>query len=97
MTGKKTQFICSVYKKRPITCIEYPWNYANQIFADCIFVDAENERLRTYEEQLTLNNEQEISDYCVSCGKCCFYGPAQCSKLQIVQIDEPKEGQKSEA
>ena len=97
MTTKKTQFVCSIYKERPITCIEYPWNFANQIFADCIFVDMENERLRTYEEQLAVNSEKEISDYCVGCGKCCFYGPAPCSKLQIVQIDEPKEEQKNEA
>ena len=40
-------------------------------------------RLRTLEEQLTINTEEEISDYCVSCGKCCFFGPAACSKLNI--------------
>ena len=45
-------------------------------------------RLRTREEQLTLNTEKEISDYCVSCGRCCFFGPAACSKLRVVEGDE---------
>lgn len=91
MSNKKTHFVCSIYKERPTQCIEYPWNLANQLFAECIFVDVENDKLRTYEEQLTLNTEKEISDYCVSCGRCCFYGPAQCSKLEIVQISDPKQ------
>jgi len=94
MAKTKTHFVCSVYKERPITCIEYPWNLANQLFAECIFVDEKNDKLRTYEEQLEINTEKEISDYCVSCGRCCFYGPAQCSKLEIVQIEEPsREGE----
>jgi len=88
-TKTKTKYMCSVYKKRPITCIEYPWNKANQLFSECIFVDVENDRLRTYEEQLTVNTEEEISDYCVDCGRCCFYGPAQCSELNIITIEEP--------
>ena len=47
-------------------------------------VDVENKKLRTMEEQLELNSEKEISDYCVSCGACCFFGPAACSKLKII-------------
>ncbi len=90
MSNKQTHYLCSVYKDRPTTCIEYPWNLANQLFSGCIFVDVEGDRLRTYEEQLAINSEEEISDYCVKCGQCCFYGPAQCSKLNIVQIEEPK-------
>jgi hypothetical protein len=80
-------YVCSIYEKRPMVCVEYPWNFANTIFKDCIFVDATSDepRLRTMEEQLELNTAAEISEYCVSCGKCCFFGPAACSKLQIIK------------
>mgnify|MGYP001170407417 FL=1 len=84
----KTKYVCSAYEKRPKTCIDYPWNHANSHFVDCIFVDAENKRLRTIEEQLKINTEKEISDYCVECGLCCFFGPAKCSMLTI--IEEPR-------
>tara|TARA_Y100000034_G_scaffold128102_1_gene182141 strand:- start:132 stop:377 length:246 start_codon:yes stop_codon:yes gene_type:complete len=79
------KFVCSIYADRPQTCCEYPWNGANQYFADCIFIDMENEKLRTMKEQLQLNTQKEIEEYCVKCGRCCFYGPAKCSKLQIVE------------
>lgn len=90
----KTQYLCSIYTDRPVTCREYPWNFANQIFAECIFVDEKESpmRLRTREEQITLNTEKEISDYCVSCGRCCFFGPAACSKLRVVEGDEDEDG-----
>ena len=90
----KTRYLCSIYENRPETCREYPWNFANQIFAECIFVDEKETpmRLRTREEQLTLNTEKEISDYCVSCGRCCFFGPAACSKLRVVEGDEDEDG-----
>ena len=83
--NEKTKYLCSIYNDRPETCRKYPWNHANQIFAECIFFDKENEKLRTHEEQLKLNTEKEISDYCVECGRCCFFGPAACSMLKIVK------------
>ena len=76
-------FLCSIYDDRPETCRKYPWNHANQLFAECIFVDVEHQRLKTMEETLQQYSESEISDYCVRCGACCFYGPAACSKLRI--------------
>ena len=82
---EKTKYLCSIYDNRPETCRKYPWNHANQIFTECIFFDKENEKLRTHEEQLQLNTEKEISDYCVECGRCCFFGPAACSMLKIVK------------
>ena len=86
---KKFRYTCSIYNERPVTCREYPWNFANQIFLECIFVDenASPPRLRTIEEQLTMNTEQEISDYCVECGRCCFFGPARCSKLVVTELE----------
>lgn len=81
---KKLKYVCSVYKDRPISCIEYPWNFANSHFEKCIFIDVENKKLRTMEEQLVLNTEEEISEYCVSCGLCCHFGPAKCSKLIVI-------------
>ena len=88
--GKNTKYLCSIYNDRPEACVKYPWNHANQIFPECIFYDAENDKLRTNEEQLQLNTEQEISDYCVSCGRCCYFGPAKCSMLKVVQIGNPE-------
>lgn len=79
--------MCSVYKDRPKPCVGYPWNQANQIFYECQFYDADNEKLRTKEEQLEINTEEEISDYCIECGRCCFFGPAACSMLRIVKED----------
>jgi Fe-S-cluster containining protein len=88
----KLEFKCSIYNNRPITCHEYPWNFANRIFAECIFVDENVSpmRLRPIEEQLTMNTEKEISDYCVSCGRCCFFGPGACDKLIVSPIDGTK-------
>ena len=85
--SKETKYMCSVYKDRPMSCVEYPWNFANSHFEKCIFIDVENKALRTMEEQLEINTEEEISDYCVKCGACCFFGPAKCSKLLV--IEEP--------
>ena len=85
------KYLCSIYQDRPLSCVNYPWNFSNSIFQNCIFYDAENKRLREKEEQLKLNTEKEISDYCVSCGACCFFGPAPCDKLNIV--DEPEQSQ----
>lgn len=84
------KYVCSIYDQRPQVCIEYPWNLANSIFVDCIFVDHEGEkpRLRTMEEQLEINSPEEISSYCVSCGSCCFFGPAACSKLKVIDANE---------
>jgi hypothetical protein len=79
------KFVCSIYSDRPQTCREYPWNGTNQLFAECIFVDKEKERLRTMEEQLKVNSLKEICDYCVECGQCCFFGPAQCPKLSVIE------------
>ena len=81
---KPKLFLCSIYDDRPETCRKYPWNHANQLFAECIFVDVEQKRLKTMEEALQHHTESEISDYCVKCGACCFYGPAACSKLKVV-------------
>jgi|TARA_R110001599_G_scaffold71320_5_gene199109 Fe-S-cluster containining protein len=85
MNKTKTKYVCSIYKKRPEPCIGYPWNHANSHFVKCIFVDVENKKLRTIEEQLKINTEKEISDYCVECGLCCFFGPAKCSMLTVVE------------
>ena len=93
MKTAKTKYVCSVYSDRPLACIEYPWNFANSIFRECIFVDhtAVPVRLRSMEEQLKIHIEKEISEYCVACGMCCFYGPAACSKLQIINQHEPQQ------
>ena len=88
--GKNTKYLCSIYDDRPSACVKYPWNHANQIFPECIFYDSKNDKLRSNEEQLQLNTEQEISDYCVSCGRCCYFGPAKCSMLKVVQIGNPE-------
>ena len=80
---KKKLFLCSIYEERPEACRKYPWNHANQLFAECIFVDVDQQRLKTMEEMHMQYTDAQISDYCVRCGACCFYGPAACSKLRI--------------
>ena len=86
MNDNKKKYVCSIYEDRPETCRKYPWNFANQMFPECIFIDETQTpmKLRTKEEQLKINTQAEINEYCVSCGRCCFYGPAPCSKLQII-------------
>ena len=91
------KYLCSIYKDRPLSCINYPWNFSNSIFQNCIFYDAENKRLRETEEQLKINTEKEISDYCVSCGACCFFGPAACDKLSIVDDEDVQESQSDDS
>lgn len=84
-----TKYRCSAYEDRPQACIKYPWNHSNQIFPECIFYDAKSQSLRSNEEQLQLNTAQEISDYCVSCGRCCHFGPAACVMLEVVTVEDP--------
>ena len=87
----KTKYLCSVYDNRPESCRKYPWNFSNSIFSNCIFYDAENKKLRTHEEQLEMNSEKEISDYCTECGACCYFGPAPCEKLRIIEVEDDEE------
>ena len=82
------RYICSIYKERPKTCIGYPWNIANQIFADCQFLNDAKDDLLSMEELQETKTDEEISEYCVGCGKCCFFGPAACSMLKIVSDDK---------
>ena len=81
------RYVCSIYKDRPDPCVGYPWNIANQIFADCQFLKDEKGDLLTMEELKKNKSEKEISEYCVECGKCCFSGSAACSKLLIIDDD----------
>ena len=86
MTASKKQYVCSIYENRPEACRKYPWNLGNDIFPDCIFVDATKSPMviRSEEEQLKINTQEEINEYCVSCGKCCHFGRAACSKLIVI-------------
>lgn len=81
------RFVCSIYKDRPKTCVEYPWNIANQIFADCQFLNEAKDDLLSMEELKKIKTEEEINEFCITCGKCCFFGPAACSKLVIIEDD----------
>ena len=65
--------MCEIYDSRPDHCEGYPWNFANDIFPECIFYDAKHNMLNTMEEQLEINTEAEINEYCCRCGKCCCY------------------------
>ena len=82
------KYVCSIYEDRPEVCQKYPWNEANQVFAECIFFDKEGQKLRIMEEQLAINSAEEISNYCVDCGRCCFFGPAACPKLKVMSDEE---------
>ena len=78
------KYVCSIYDSRPDSCIGYPWNMANQIFSDCQFLNESKDALLSNEELLEKKTQEDINDYCISCGKCCFFGPAKCSKLNVV-------------
>ena len=82
------KFTCSIYNSRPGACVGYPWNITNKIFADCQFLNKEKTDLLTMDELRLEKTDNEISDYCVGCGKCCFFGPAACDKLVITGEDE---------
>ena len=81
------KYICSIYQDRPITCVNYPWNHTNQIFRDCQFYDIEKKKLLSMKEVREIKSESEINNFCVDCGRCCFFGPAACDKLKIVHDD----------
>ena len=82
------KYLCSIYEDRPETCVKYPWNHTNQIFGECIFLDKGNKKLRTMEEQLAINTSEEISNCCMDCGRCCFFGPAACVNLKVMSDEE---------
>ena len=77
------KFVCSIYNDRPKVCQSYPWNDGNDIFQDCIFFDKDTKNIRSKEDQLLVSTEKEISDYCVSCGKCCHFQGVKCSMLLV--------------
>jgi hypothetical protein len=91
--NKAVFYMCEIYESRPDHCEGYPWNFANDIFPNCIFYDVENDSLRTMEEQLEINTEMEIIEACCRCGDCCRYwenGKAihKCHKLKTIVVDE---------
>jgi len=87
--------LCQVYKNRPECCRYYPWNDGNDIFEDCQFYNQETKELRTLEEQLKLNTQQEIEEFCIKCGRCCYYWENgrrihACSQLKVVEVPDGK-------
>ena len=86
-----TRYMCSIYKDRHTGCVGYPWNISNQIFPDCQFYDKNEDKLITLEDVQKVKSDEDISEYCVKCGHCCFFGPAACSKLKIIVNNEPLE------
>jgi Fe-S-cluster containining protein len=63
------KFLCKIYETRPEACQGYPWNDANDLFPDCQFV--KDGALIPLEQMQ--KPEKEISDFCISCGKCCQF------------------------
>ena len=47
------------------------------------------------EELQKTKSEEDISEFCVTCGKCCFFGTTSCSKLLVID-DEKIEVDKKE-
>jgi len=69
--------------------------YGNDIFEDCQFYNQETKELRTLEEQLKLNTQQEIEEFCIKCGRCCYYWENgrrihACSQLKVVEVPDGK-------
>lgn len=81
--------ICSIYPQRPIWCRDYPWDTFDDKFDDCQFVKLGTKELMSLEEVQKAKSNDDIRDYCLQCGKCCFYWEdgkplVKCSALNIV-------------
>lgn len=84
--------LCQIYKTRPEWCVNYPWSVSyneSDYHDDCQFYDPKKRELVSADEVLKEKSQKELEEYCVECGKCCFYwyGGQQlhpCSALQIV-------------
>ena len=84
------KYKCSIYKEEPEHCRDYPWNEANDLFPSCIFYNAETDTIITEETVLETKTKEELQEYCISCGKCCFYWEdgkpvIPCSALEITE------------
>ena len=85
------KYLCKRYKDRPEWCRDYPWSESydkSDYHDDCQFYDAENEKLIPKEE--VQKTTKEMEDFCVSCGKCCYYWEKKkaifpCSALQVTE------------
>lgn len=79
------KYVCSIYESRPKSCVEYPWNLSNQIFEDCQFLNSDKTDLIALEDLEKVKTKEEINQFCIECGKCCFFGPAACHKLTVIE------------
>jgi len=95
-TYKKTNFTgachtCSNYNSRPWTCKEYPFekrlnknsNVFIPRFKECQFYTEEN-LFVTSDELLKTISQEEINQYCLECGLCCWL-PTEEVYLELTQ------------
>jgi len=67
-------------KSKPTGCKTYPFEHrldepANTMAPRhmlCQFYDPDKENFKTVEELLKVKEQQEIADYCIQCGLCCY-------------------------
>jgi hypothetical protein len=61
---------CSRYSARPLACRKYPWEDAQVIFEDCVFVSGGE--LLTVAQAIESLGQKPVQEACMACGKCCF-------------------------
>ena len=57
----------------------------------------EERRLLSMDELKETKSDEEINEFCVTCGACCFYGPAACVNLTIIDEGDLSIGRQKEA
>ena len=81
---KKFEFILSINGN--IICQRYfsVKNFNPKVLRSVDLTECVEECVRLIQKDLKNKTDKEISDYCVSCGQCCFFGRAKCSKLSVI-------------
>lgn len=74
--GDPMKYLCQIYQKRPEWCVDYPWSESYDkpdYHDDCQFYDPQKEELISADQVLKGKNQEELEEFCIECGKCCFY------------------------
>lgn len=62
---------CGIYEHRPDACRRYPWEHAQVLFPECVFVRG-GVVLDAAAVTAALGGPDAVADACRRCGRCCF-------------------------
>jgi uncharacterized cysteine cluster protein YcgN (CxxCxxCC family) len=66
----KDTYACRIYEQRPAHCRKYPWEAAQILFEECVFVS--DGKIQTFDETVTQLGYEAVESKCRECGRCCF-------------------------